>query len=136
MEALRALSELGVPVSLRAIAAAGGYNLDQVMADQDENLAMQRKLLDYKRRVAELNKMAGGDEAEGGGGGGSFSSAEPYCSISSQQFSEATSVRLSWSKLGSHCRVVRHHCHREEEARLPSEDCSGQGQRVDLQSIA
>lgn len=78
MEALRALSELGVPVSLRAIAAAGGYNLDQVMADQDENLAMQRKLLDYKRRVAELNKMAGGDEAEGGGGGGSFSSAEPY----------------------------------------------------------
>ena len=76
MEALRALSELGVPVSLRAIAAAGGYNLDQVMADQDENLAMQRKLLDYKRRVAELDKMGGGgDDAEGGGGGGSFSSA-------------------------------------------------------------
>ena len=76
MEALRALSELGVPVSLRAIAAAGGYNLDQVIADQDENLAMQRKMIDYKRRVAELNKLAGGDDAEGGGGGGgSFSSA-------------------------------------------------------------
>ena len=75
MEALRALSELGVPVSLRAIAAAGGYNLDQVIADQDENLAMQRKMIDYKRRVAELNKFAGGDDAEGGGGGGSFSSA-------------------------------------------------------------
>ena len=75
MEALRTMTDMGVPIPIRAIAAAAGYNLDQLLGDQDENLAYQRKLLDYKRRVGELNKQMGGEEA--GGGGGSFSSVLP-----------------------------------------------------------
>lgn len=77
MEALRAMTEMGVPIPLRAIAASAGYNLDQLMGDQDENLAMQRKMLDYQRRLAELKKNYGPKEEDdaGGGGGGSFSSS-------------------------------------------------------------
>ena len=76
MEALRTMSDLGVPIPMRAIAAAAGYNLDQLLGDQDENLAYQRKLMDYKRRVNELNKQMGLDDSGGGGGGGgSFSSS-------------------------------------------------------------
>lgn len=76
MEALRTMTEMGVPIPLRAIAAAGGYNLDQLLGDQDENLAMQRRMLDYKKRLKELEKSMGLGEDEGGGGGGgdSFSS--------------------------------------------------------------
>ena len=77
MEALRTMSDLGVPIPMRAIAAAAGYNLDQLLGDQDENLAYQRKLMDYKRRVNELNKQMGLDDSAGGGGGGSFSSVLP-----------------------------------------------------------
>jgi hypothetical protein len=68
---------MGVPIPLRAIAASAGYNLDQLMGDQDENLAMQRKMLDYQRRLAELKKNYGPkeDDDAGGGGGGSFSSS-------------------------------------------------------------
>lgn len=79
MEALRALTEMGVPVPIRAIAAAGGYSLDQMVGDQDENLAMQRKIYDYQRRNAELKKKFGPKEDDAGGeGGGSFSSADPF----------------------------------------------------------
>lgn len=77
MEALRALTEMGVPVPIRAIAAAGGYSLDQMVGDQDENLAMQRKIYDYQKRNAELKKKYGPKE-DGDEGGGSFSSAEPF----------------------------------------------------------
>lgn len=78
MEALRTMTEMGVPVPLRAIAAAGGYNLDQLLGDQDENLAMQRRMLDYKKRLKQLEKSYGPAEGEdeGGEGGGSFSSVQ------------------------------------------------------------
>lgn len=73
MENLRAMTELGVPVPLRSIAAAGGFNFDQLLMDQDEDLALRHKLLAYKKRMQEIDKQyAVGDDA--GGGGESFSS--------------------------------------------------------------
>lgn len=73
MENLRAMTELGVPVPLRAIAAAGGYNFDQILMDQDEDLAMRRKLMGYKKRMAEIDAEFAPPEP-GAGGEDSFSS--------------------------------------------------------------
>ncbi|QYW03649.1 hypothetical protein pEaSNUABM46_00006 [Erwinia phage pEa_SNUABM_46] len=73
MENLRAMTELGVPVPLRAIASAGGYNFDQILMDQDEDIAMRRKLMSYKKRMAEVDSEFKAPE-EGAEGGDSFSS--------------------------------------------------------------
>lgn len=71
MENLRAMTELGVPVPLRTIAAAGGFNFDQMLMDQDEDLALRRKLGQYRKRQQEVEKeyALNDDEAD------SFSSA-------------------------------------------------------------
>jgi len=72
MENLRAMTELGVPVPLRSIAAAGGFNFDQLLMDQDEDLALRHKLLSYKKRQQEIDKQY--SLADDAGGGDSFSS--------------------------------------------------------------
>jgi len=56
MENLRTMTELGVPVPLRAIAAAGGFNFDQLLMDQDEDLAMRRKLGRYHKAQQEIDR--------------------------------------------------------------------------------
>lgn len=72
MENLRAMTELGVPVPLRTIAAAGGFNFDQILMDQDEDLALRRKIGAYKQRQQQVDKEYAVKEEEGGE---SFSSA-------------------------------------------------------------
>lgn len=75
MENLRAMTELGVPVPLRSIAAAGGFNFDQLLMDQDEDLALRHKLLSYKKRQQEIDKQyALTDDAAGGDSFSSVSS--------------------------------------------------------------
>ncbi|AXG67379.1 putative portal protein [Dickeya phage vB_DsoM_JA33] len=76
MENLRAMTELGVPVPLRSIAAAGGFNFDQLLMDQDEDLALRHKLLAYKKRQQEIDKQYSIEEAAGGDG-------DSYSSVSS-----------------------------------------------------
>lgn len=56
MENLRTMTELGVPVPLRAIAAAGGFNFDQLLMDQDEDIAMRRKLGAFHKRQQEVDR--------------------------------------------------------------------------------
>lgn len=73
LDTLRAMTEMGLPVSMRAIAAAGGYNLNQLLMDQDENLALQRRLLDYKKKQIDLEAQYA-PAADASGGGGDFSS--------------------------------------------------------------
>ena len=93
MDMLRQLTELGVPVPLRAMAAAGGFNLDTLLLDQSEDLAIQRRLLEYKQRQNELKKEYGGGDDDMGGGFGSFSStANMLPSISSRNFGESTEI--------------------------------------------
>jgi hypothetical protein len=60
---LNTLTEAGVPVSLRAMAAAGGLSLDQLVSEMEE---------DYKVRAAITKKksdIAPAEDASGGGGG-------------------------------------------------------------------
>ena len=74
MDMLRSLQEMGVPVPLRAMAAAGGFNLDSLINNREEDLALQKQINDYQDALSKL-KPAGADDGMGGGGGfGSFSS--------------------------------------------------------------
>lgn len=83
MEVLSLLTEKGIPVPLRALAAAGGFNLDQLLLNRDEDLAVQRQLLDYNKQLEDMKgKYAPKAAAEGGEGGmGSFSSTLPESSV-------------------------------------------------------
>ena len=58
---LNTLAEAGVPISLRAMAAAGGLSLDQLVAEMDEDYKIRKNIADKK------GSLEGGT---GGGGGG------------------------------------------------------------------
>jgi hypothetical protein len=73
MEMLQNLTTLGVPVPLRALAAAGGFNLDELLLQQDDNLDQQKLLLAYQKQLAEVKKEYGPTAAPGEGEG--FASA-------------------------------------------------------------
>lgn len=65
MEILATLEEKGLPVPLRMWAAAGGYNLDKILADQEADADISKKVEEYKKVVgsnteeASLRAMAG-----------------------------------------------------------------------------
>lgn len=99
MENLRAMTELGVPVPLRAIAAAGGYNFDQILMDQDEDLAMRRKLMGYKKRMAEIDAEFAPPEP-GGDTGDSFSSVSSMSSEERRRRRHIAGIGLSSAVLG------------------------------------
>ena len=54
-EMLNTLSEKGVPVPLRVLAAAGGQNLDELLRQQTDDLEMRKKIAAY---TAEIGKLA------------------------------------------------------------------------------
>lgn len=65
MEILSTLEDKGLPVPLRMWAAAGGYNLDKILADQEADADISKKVEEYKKAVnsnteeASLRAMAG-----------------------------------------------------------------------------
>lgn len=65
MEILSTLEDKGLPVPLRMWAAAGGYNLDKILADQEADADISKKVEEYKKVVnsnteeASLRAMAG-----------------------------------------------------------------------------
>jgi hypothetical protein len=63
MEMLNALTEKGVPVPLRALAAAGGMDLDTLILQQDEDIDVRKRLAEYTKRIAELTPKQDGDES-------------------------------------------------------------------------
>ena len=76
MDMLQALTDKGVPVPMRAMAAAGGFNLDRLLAAQESDLHIQESVYEYAKKVKELKKKYGlGDDAAMGGGDGGFASA-------------------------------------------------------------
>lgn len=71
LDMLQAMSDKGVPVPLRAMAAAGGVSLDRILADQAADLHIQEALYEYQKKVKDLKKKYGiSDDAMGGGMGG------------------------------------------------------------------
>lgn len=58
MEMLNGLTEKGVPVPLRVLAAAGGLNLDEMLKQQDDDIDTRRKIASYTKRLEEFNPKA------------------------------------------------------------------------------
>lgn len=72
MDMLNTLTDKGVPVPLRALAAAGGFNLDTLLADSNDNLKTMERVQKYAKELAEIKKKFGPQEP---GDGESLSSA-------------------------------------------------------------
>lgn len=58
MEILSTLEEKGLPVPLRMWAAAGGYNLDKILNDQQADLEVSKRIAEYKKALNENTEEA------------------------------------------------------------------------------
>lgn len=61
MEMLGQMSEKGIPVPLRVMAAAGGLNIDDLLRQQDDDIETRRKMQDYMKRLEEFKAQAAGE---------------------------------------------------------------------------
>lgn len=68
MEMLQSLSDKGVPIPLRIMAASGGLSLDDLLKQKDDDLATRKKLLEYKKAIDALSGPPAGEGGEGGDG--------------------------------------------------------------------
>lgn len=65
LEMLQTLTDKGVPVPLRALAAAGGLDLETLLRQQDEDLDVRKRIADYMKKITKLNPQpAEGEESE------------------------------------------------------------------------
>ncbi len=51
IEMLDSLTQKGVPISIRALAAAGGFNIDDLLSQQDDDIAMRRSVGEYMAKL-------------------------------------------------------------------------------------
>jgi len=63
MDMLNTLTDKGVPVPLRALAAAGGFNLDSLLADSKDNINLMERVMTYAKEIADVKKKYGPQEA-------------------------------------------------------------------------
>jgi len=68
MDMLQAMSDKGIPVPMRAMAAAGGFNLDALLADQEDDFELLKRIGEYQKKLAGVKKEFF-PEAEDAGGG-------------------------------------------------------------------
>ena len=77
MDMLQQLTDKGVPVPLRAMAAAGGFNLDALLADSEDDEELLKRVSEYRKKIAEIKKKYGPAAPEGEDAGmGGFASAD------------------------------------------------------------
>lgn len=65
MEMLNTMSEKGVPIPMRIMAAAGGLNLENLIQQQDEDIDLRKKISDYQKRIQELVPQEEAGDEEG-----------------------------------------------------------------------
>lgn len=76
LDMLSTLTEKGVPIPLRAFAAAGGFNLDMLLASQQEEINVAEQVFKYQKKFKEVQDKYGiGKQEEGGGDMPSLSSS-------------------------------------------------------------
>lgn len=63
IEMLNLLTEKGVPVPLRAFAAAGGLDLDLLIRQQDEDIDLRKRVSEYTKKISALTPKPEGDES-------------------------------------------------------------------------
>lgn len=59
MQILATMEERNVPITIRALTAAGGLKLDKLMEGLEEDLKIREKIADYKKQIIDINKEAG-----------------------------------------------------------------------------
>jgi hypothetical protein len=64
MEMLDQLTQKGVPVPLRVLAAAGGLSLDELLRQKDDDLAARKSIAEYMAKIAELQPKSSEGEME------------------------------------------------------------------------
>lgn len=74
LDILKTMTESGVPIPLRALAAAGGFNLDALLADSHDDLRMLKRISEYNKEVSTI-KAKYGPKVEEGGDTAAFASA-------------------------------------------------------------
>tara|TARA_B100000700_G_scaffold101966_1_gene114965 strand:+ start:17579 stop:19501 length:1923 start_codon:yes stop_codon:yes gene_type:complete len=74
LDMLQQLTDKGIPVPLRAMAAAGGFNLDSLLADSDDDLDLLKRVSEYSKQVGEIKSKYGpkqeGDDGSAFASGG------------------------------------------------------------------
>lgn len=76
IDMLGVLTEKGIPVPLRAFAAAGGFNLDNLLNDAEDDIALLKKISEYNKKVTDIKKEFGPPPVDDGTGGmGSYASS-------------------------------------------------------------
>jgi hypothetical protein len=76
MDMLNSLTEKGVPIPLRVLAAAGGLNLEELLRQKEDDLELRKKLAEYMKEIQKFAPQPeeGAEESE--------SSAVPFRSVS------------------------------------------------------
>ena len=96
MDMLQSLTEKGVPVPLRALAAAGGFNIDTLLSHKEDDLEMLKKIQQYSKDVKEVKDKYGPKQEEEGGGMGGFASSG-NASMMEQMYGEDAPLRSRMS---------------------------------------
>lgn len=76
---LGTMQEMGLPINLRGLAAAGGQNIDDIVNGMDEDIRLRERVGEWRKRIGEINKEAepqGADDGMGGAGGEEEGDAE------------------------------------------------------------
>lgn len=63
LDMLDRMTTLGVPVPLRVLAAAGGFNLEDLLKQQEEDLATRKRTADYMKALSKLKPADAGAES-------------------------------------------------------------------------
>lgn len=67
MDMLQQLSEKGIPVPMRAMAAAGGFNLEQLLAGQEDDFRLIERVGKYRTKIEALKSQYMPKSGEEGG---------------------------------------------------------------------
>ena len=66
LDLLDRMTAAGVPVPLRAMAAAGGFNLDELLSQQSDDISMRTRIKEYVDKLARFKAQEGGGDDGGG----------------------------------------------------------------------
>ncbi len=66
LEMLGQMSEKGIPVPLRVLAAAGGLNIDELLRQQDDDIEARKAIKAYQDKLDELAPKVAADAGEDG----------------------------------------------------------------------
>lgn len=106
MEMLSTMSEKGVPIPLRIMAAAGGLNLEDLLRQQDEDLDLRKRIADYQKLISKLAPQEEGDEEGTASSLSSLASESPARRTKSAVYAERGKVPILDRDFGNDAEVT------------------------------